>query len=125
MNKLRILSYAATAALAAIAFQLQAQHYSCAELDWPEQIAAIYENVAPACEETIEIDGVRFGRFEATFLREKVGQVTLGFRMPDGNTITQTFRPPETMRVNVDGKQMAFHQLLHGQNVTLLIPEKR
>ena len=111
---------------AALAFSMQAlaQTYSCARMEWPDQIASIYENIEPACVETLEIDGVRYGKFEGAFLSEHAGEVTLRFGMPDGRTVVQTFRPPDDFRVRVEGKSMAFHQLERGQAITMLIPER-
>lgn len=124
MNRLQKISFLLAGLIAAIAFSAQAQQYSCSELDWPDQIASIREHVAPACEEVVDIDGRHFARVDATFLREIAGEVTLSFLMPDGNTVIETFRPPEDFRVKVDDKAMAFHQLTRGQKVTLLIPEQ-
>mgnify|MGYP006283473125 CR=1 FL=1 len=109
---------------ALVAGNVLAQRYSCADMEWPDQIDSIYENVERACEEILEIDGVRYGRFEATFLSEHAGEVTLRFPMPEGNSVVQTFRPPDDFRVRVDDKRMAFHELERGQAVTLLIPER-
>lgn len=124
MNRLQKISFLLAALIAAIAFTAQAQRYSCSDLDWPDQIASIREHVAAACDEVVEIDGRPFARVNATFLRETAGDVTLSFLMPDGNTVIETFRPPEDFRVTVDDKPRAFHQLTHGQKLTLLIPEK-
>lgn len=113
-----------TGAAALLSLQAVAQHYSCSAMEWPDQIASIYEHIEPACVETMEIDGVSYGRFEGIFVSETAGEVTLRFRMPEGNSIAQTFKPPENFRVRVDGKSMAFHQLQPGQRVSLLIPHK-
>ena len=108
---------------AVVSSSVVAQRYSCSQLDWPEQVASIYEHIEPACVETLEIEGVRYGRFKGTFLSERAGEVTMRFVMPEGNSVVQTFKPPEDFRVRVDGKPTAFHQLQRGQDVSLLIAE--
>lgn len=69
---------------AAVSSNVAAQRYSWSKLERPDQIATIYENIEPACVETLEIDGVRYGRFEGTFLSERAGEVTLRFKTPEG-----------------------------------------
>lgn len=113
-----------TSIVALFSMQALGQHYSCSKMEWPDQIASIYEHIKPACVETMEIEGISYGRFEGIFASETAGEVTIRFKMPEGNSIAQTFKPPENFRVRVDGKSMAFHQLQPGQQVSLLIPHK-
>lgn len=106
-----------------MSFPVAAEKFSCTGMEWPHQIASIQENVAAGCVEVIEENGDKYGIFEATFLNFKAGDVTLLFKMPEGENVVQTFHPPEDLLVEVEGKQRPFSELERGQSVTLFIPE--
>lgn len=121
----RAIGFAAAVLLAAfLAFPAAAAKYTCTDLEWPDQINSIHEHVAPGCDEVIEQNGVRYGVYSAVFISYRSGDVTLIFKMPEGENVTETFRPPEDFLVELEGKKVPFSELVRGQHVTVMIPEQ-
>lgn len=106
-----------------MAFSASAEEFSCVGMEWPDQVESMYENVAPGCIEVVEEDGTRYGVFEADFLSIKAGDVTLRFKMPEGENVIQTFHPPKDFVVKVGKRNVPFSELERGQSVILMIPE--
>jgi hypothetical protein len=103
-----------------------AQTASCSDVAWANDLLALYPRIAEGCQEVVVVDGVKWARFDADFVRSdgRSGTVTLNFKnredRPMGDLI---LRPKSEQSVFIDGRSVRISQLRRGQQLNLYVPE--
>lgn len=98
---------------------------SCAEVAWDRQMLLAYPRIAEACQEVLTVDGEKWARFEADFVRQKNdGSVLLDFKDRQGGTMGNlTLMPAAGQRVMINDVPYRFSELRSNQTLNLYVPE--
>jgi hypothetical protein len=102
------------------------QTASCTEVDWAKDLVALYPRVADGCQEVVLVDGVKWARFDADFVRNdnRSSTVTLQFKNRQGRSMGNLVLKPATeQRVLIDGRAYRFSELSRGQQLNFYVPE--
>jgi hypothetical protein len=98
---------------------------SCQQVNWHVDLLGKYPWVSDACHEVIIVDGAKWARFEAVFLRmNSDGSVTSDFKNRQGRSRGNiALMPMEGQRVTIDGREVRFSELQRGQTLNFYVPE--
>lgn len=98
---------------------------SCSEVQWHSDLMAGYPWVAEACHEAIVVNGEKWARFEAEFLRmHQDGMITAEFKNDRGRSLGNVdLIPGPNQRVLLDGRSTSFSDLRRGQMLNFYAPE--
>jgi hypothetical protein len=94
---------------------------SCEDVTWSDAALAEYPNIASACQDVMEREGMYYVKFEGEVrrVRNSGQQVTVNFR--GGDTLTLT--PPEGMNLTIDGRTRQARDLRPGDQLTFYVPQ--
>jgi hypothetical protein len=101
--------------------------YSCGQVDisWNLELINQYPRINEACHEVVTVDGTKYARFEANFVRVNAdGTVTSDFVGPQGRTMGRyTLVPAPDQKVTLSGVEYPFSALKPRQQINLYVPE--
>ena len=104
----------------------QVQAASCTEVDWAQDLLALYPRIAEGCQEVVLAEGVKWARFDADLVHSdsRNGTVTLNFKNRQGRSMGDlVMRPATEQRVLINGRRYRFSELTRGQQLNLYVPE--
>lgn len=107
----------------------KAQKASCDVVNWrtgwDQELLSRFPNMEQGCHEVVIVDGKKWIRFEADFVRRNSnGSVVSDFQSPRGRSIGQlTLKPAPEQRVLLDGREYRFSELSKGQSLNFYVPE--
>jgi hypothetical protein len=92
---------------------------------WDRELLERMPNMEDGCHEVVVVDGTKWIRFEADFLRmNNDGSIVSDFKSPRNRSIGNlTLMPSEDQRVLLDGKKFRFSELKQGQKLNFYVPE--
>lgn len=105
------------------------QKASCDVVDWQtgwdRELLARLPNMEDGCHEVVVVDGTKWIRFEADFVRiNDDGSIVSDFQSPRDRSIGNlTLMPAPEQRVLLDGKEYRFSELRQGQSLNFYVPE--
>jgi hypothetical protein len=102
------------------------QAASCTDVNWAKDLVAVYPRVADGCQQVVLVDGVKWARFDADFVRadNRSSTVTLNFKNRQGIPMGGlALKPATEQRVLIDGRAYRFSELTRGQRLNVYIPE--
>lgn len=105
------------------------QKASCDVVDWQtgwdRELLERLPNMEDGCHEVVVVDGTKWIRFEADFVRiNDDGSIVSDFQSPRDRSIGNlTLMPAADQRVLLDGKEYRFSELRQGQSLNFYVPE--
>jgi len=94
----------------------------CSSVHWSTTALRKYPQIAAACQDVLERDGVSFVKFEGKLSHNAAGQ-EIKVKFKDAGEMTLT--PPPELRVYVDGRRVPVEDLKPGDELTFYIAEDR
>lgn len=92
---------------------------------WDQELLSRFPNMEQGCHEVVVVDGRKWIRFEADFVRRNNnGSIVSDFQSPRNRSIGQlTLMPAPDQRVLLDGREYRFSELRQGQTLNFYVPE--
>lgn len=115
-------SIAAEAAQSRVDRSFTASGRECSSVHWSTTALRKYPQIAAACQEVLEREGVAFVKFEGELSRNDGGR-EIKVKFKDAGEMTLT--PPPELRVYIDGRRVAVEDLKPGDELTFYIAEDR
>ena len=109
-----------------VAMPLSAQDVTCADVSFDERIMTSYPAAREACQEIVEVDGVRYAHFKALVHREGYPSMLLRFKHGEdtwGPATTITI--PAGYTVYIDGQPVDATDVRRGFELSFYMPEGR
>lgn len=94
----------------------------CSSVHWSTTALRKYPQIAAACQEVMERDGVSYVKFEGRLSGNDAGR-EIKVKFKDAGEMTLT--PPPELKVYVDGKKVPVSDLRRGDELTFYIAENR
>jgi len=94
----------------------------CSSVHWSTTALRKYPQIAAACQEVLERDGVAYVKFEGE-LSDNAGGPELRVKFKDAGEMTLT--PPPDFKVYVDGKRIPVSDMQRGDELTFYVAENR
>ncbi|MBD8527432.1 LPXTG cell wall anchor domain-containing protein [Pseudomarimonas arenosa] len=97
----------------------------CAGMIWNTELVSKYPRIAKGCREVVMVDGQKWARFEAAFVRANAdGSFTSEFMDGRNHTLGNvTLMPRADQRATIDGRKVRFSDLSHNQKLNYYVPE--
>lgn len=98
---------------------------SCDAVNWNRDLEAQYPWIRAGCKEVIMVNGAKWARFDADFIRQNPnGSVVFDFKdRNDASMGRVALDPARNQRVTIDGQKYKFSDLSRGQKLNLYVPE--
>lgn len=95
------------------------------QTDWDQELLSRFPNMEQGCHEVVVVDGRKWIRFEADFVRRNSnGSIVSDFQSPRDRSIGKlTLMPAPDQRVLLDGREYRFSELRQGQSLNFYVPE--
>lgn len=92
---------------------------------WDQDLLSRFPNMKQGCHEVVVVDGKKWIRFEADFVRiNNDGSIVSDFQSPRDRSIGElTLMPAPEQRVLLDGREYRFSELRQGQSLNFYVPE--
>lgn len=94
----------------------------CSSVHWSTTALRKYPQIAAACQDVMERDGVAYVKFEGELSRNDGGR-EIKVKFKDAGEMTLT--PPPELRVYVDGRRVPVEDLQPGDELTFYVAEDR
>lgn len=113
---------AVTGAQSSVDRSFTAAGRECSSVHWSTTALRKYPQIAAACQDVLERDGISYVKFEGKLSRNDAGhEIKVRFK----NAGEMTLTPPPELRVYVDGRRVAVEDLKPGDELTFYIAENR
>ena len=98
---------------------------SCEKVNWNPDLMSQFPWIKAGCQEVIDVNGVKWARFNADFVRQnRDGTVVFDFKDSNNKDMGRvTLQPGERQRLMIEGQSYRFADLVRGQNLHLYVPE--
>lgn len=108
-----------------VAMPLGAQDISCADVTFDQQIMTTYPEAPGACQEILEVDGVRYAHFRALVHREGFPSMLLRFRHGDTWGPATLVAIPAGYKVYLGDQPVEAKDVPRGRELSFYMPEGR
>jgi hypothetical protein len=101
------------------------QAATCADVEWEQNLLEQYPRIGEGCQEVVVVEGVKWARFDAEFVRRDRDGVTMDFKDRQGRSMEEiTVLPAPEQRVSIQGREYQFSELTRGQQLNVYVPER-
>lgn len=101
------------------------QAATCAGVEWDLNLLEEYPRIGEGCQEVVVVEGVKWARFDAEFVRRNRDGVTMDFKDRQGRSMEEiTVLPAPEQRVSIEGREYRFSELTRGQQLNVYVPER-